>query len=637
MAATIRHLVLLTTIAMTIFSGFAYGDYQLVWSDEFDGTSLNLDNWSFQNGDGCPNLCGWGNNELEYYRPENLSVSGGYMTITVKEETYGGRNYTSSKIIGINKQEFLYGKMEARIKLPKGQGIWPAFWMMPADSVYGGWPVSGEIDIMESINQAGTVYGTLHYGNPYANGGGSYTGMDFSQAFHVYGIEWEPTVFRWYVDGQLFATKTNWWSSGGAFPAPFDQPFYFIMNVAVGGNWPGNPDATTVFPQQMVVDYVKVYQNTDNYAPSVSITSPTEGATLPAGNILIEATASDIDGTVSTVEFYNGTTLLGQDTTSPYNFTWASVPNGCYTIIAKAIDDLGSSNTDTVHITVGAGCGQQPFPNTGTPSAIPGRIQAEDFDYGGEGLAYHDTNSGNSGNQYRTSENVDIENCSDTGGGYNIGWMAVGEWLEYTVDVKYAGTYTLRARVAALDPGKTFYVAFGGVNKTGNLTVPDTNGWQNWNTVSKTVTLSAGVQIMRLYSNSADFNLNYLELTADKTVPGVIGMGRTMAESLITSAGLTVGQISQSFHLAMPADSVINQNPVDGTAVPTGCPVDLQISLGIAGDLNIDGSVDIEDVGIMAGEWLGTPVLADIEPLGGDGAVNFADFAALAANWGLSI
>jgi beta-glucanase (GH16 family) len=645
MAATIRHLVLLTAIAMTVFSGFAYSDYQLVWSDEFDGTSLNAANWSYQiMGDG-------GNNELQYYtsRAQNSWVANGVLTIQALKEDYvvGGTtyHYTSARLRTANKQDFLYGKFEARIKLPKGQGIWPAFWMMPTDSVYGGWAASGEIDIMESINQAGSVYGTLHYGGPCCeqntSSGGSYSpgGVDFSQNFHVYTLEWEPDVMRWYVDGILYSTKTSsqWYTNTAPENdrAPFDQWFHFILNVAVGGNWPGYPDATTTFPQQMQIDYIRVYQNTENYAPSVSITNPAEGSNLPAGNILIEASASDIDGTVSTVEFYNGTTLLGQDTTSPYSFTWASVPGGCYTLTAKAIDDLGSSNTHTVHITVGTGCGQQPFPDAGTPSVIPGRIQAENFDHGGEGLAYHDTSSGNSGNKYRTTDNVDIESCTDTGGGYNIGWMAAGEWLEYTVDVKYAGTYTLKARVAALDPGKTFYVAFDGVNKTGNLTVPDTNGWQNWNTVSKTVTLSAGVQIMRFYSNSADFNLNYIEIAADKYVPGVIGMSRTLAESVITSSGLTVGQISQSFHNAIPAGSVIDQNPIDGTAVPTGCPVDLEISLGIAGDLNTDGSVDIEDVDIMALEWLGTPVQADIEPVGGDGVVNFADFAVLAANWGL--
>jgi beta-glucanase (GH16 family) len=637
----IRHLLLLTIIAIAVFCGNGYGAYQLVWSDEFDGTQVNAANWSYQlMGDG-------GNNEWQYYtdRPANSWVANGILTIQANKEDYvvGSTtyHYTSARLRTAGKQDFLYGKLEARIKTPKGQGIWPAFWMMPTDSVYGGWAASGEIDIMESIGQADKAYGTLHYGGSWpdnTNGGGFLSGTDFSQAFHVYTIEWEPTVFRWYVDGQLFFTKTDWWSSGGAYPAPFNQRFHFILNVAVGGNWPGYPDATTVFPQQMQIDWIRVYQdqNPSNIAPIVSITSPANNTNVPAGNILIEATASDVDGTVSRVEFYEGANLLGQDTTSPYSFTWTSVPNGCYTITAKAFDDDGASSTSTIHITVGSGCGQTPY--NGAPSAIPGTIQAEDFDYGGEGIAYHDTSAGNSGTQYRTLENVDIQNCTDTGGGYNIGWMATGEWLEYTVNVSGTGNYTLEARVAAMAAGKTFYVEFNGVNKTGNITVPNTGGWQNWTTVSAPVSLSAGTQIMRFVSNSADFNLNYIRLTATMvTVPNITGTTQVIAQSAITAAGLTVGVISQSFSNTVAAGNVMSQNPGGGTSAIAGSPVNLQISLGIRGDLNVDGTVDLSDVDIMAGEWLSGGVLADIEPIGGDGIVNLEDFVVLASNWGRSI
>ena len=159
-------------------------------------------------------------------------------------------------------------------------------------------------------------------------------------------------------------------------------------------------------------------------APTVAITSPTAGDHLPAGDITITATASDDDGSVATVEFYNGTTYLGEDTTAPYTFTWTSVADGCYAIVARAIDNLGGSGTDTVDITVGAGCGQAPYP--GSPFVLPTRIEAEDFDIGGEGVAYHDTDAGNNGGQYRPAEDVDIEACSDAGGGYNVGWTDAG-------------------------------------------------------------------------------------------------------------------------------------------------------------------------------------------------------------------
>jgi beta-glucanase (GH16 family) len=628
--------------------GDGYGDYQLVWSDDFNGTSLDSANWTSQEGDGCPDLCGWGNNELEYYRTQNIAVSDGNLIITIKAESYGGKSYTSGKLISRYKQDFLYGKVEARMKVPYGGGMWPAFWMMPTDEVYGGWANSGEIDIMETKDLSSYIGGTIHYGGSWPNNvysGGEYrpSGANFSTAFHVYTLVWEPDVMQWYVDGVLYSTKTSslWYSEAAPSNprAPFDQAFYIIINSAVGGNYTGCTSSSCItasLPQQLLVDWVRVYQDSNNISPAVAITSPSNGANLPVGNIVIDVTALDSDGSIARVEFYEGANYLGQDTTAPYSFTWASVPNGCYTINAKAIDDLGGSNTASINITVGTGCGQSPY--YGTPSAIPGKIQAEDFDLGGEGLAYHDTTSGNSGNQYRTLENVDIENCTDTGGGYNIGWMGTGEWLEYTVNVSGTGSYTFEARVAATAAGKTFYVEFNGVNKTGTITVPNTGGWQNWTTVSVTVSLSAGTQIMRLVSSSNDFNINYFNISAIMvTVPNVTGISQVNAQSAITAAGLTVGAISQSFSNTVAAGNVISQNPTAGTSVPSGSAVNLVISLGIRGDLNIDGTVNIVDIELMSSEWLSSGSTADIEPVGGDGVVDFLDFAVLAANWGQSI
>jgi len=243
-------------------------EWSLVWSDEFDGSTLNLANWEYMIGDGTSYglPSGWGNNELQYYtdRPENIYVQDGNLVIVAREESYHGYDYTSARIRSLNKQDFLYGRMEARIKLPTTQGMWPAFWMLPTDSVYGGWAASGEIDIVESVNIADTVYAAIHYGGEWPDNtysGGSYAdGTDFSLDFHTYAIEWELAEIRWYVDGILYNNETSWWSSGGDFPAPFDQLFHFLLNIAVGGNWPGSPDGSTVLPQQMVVDYVRVYQ-----------------------------------------------------------------------------------------------------------------------------------------------------------------------------------------------------------------------------------------------------------------------------------------------------------------------------------------------------------------------------------------
>ena len=236
---------------------------KLVWSDEFDGSALDLQKWSHQTGGG-----GWGNNELEYYRPENTTVADGLLKITAKRESFGGNAYTSSRIRTINKGDFTYGRMEARIKLPVGQGIWPAFWMMPTDDKYGTWPKSGEIDIMEWIGkEPKNVYGTIHFGKDWPNNrstGATYEAIkeNFNTEFHVFSVEWEPNEIRWYIDDYLFSTK----KTSDVVPErwPFDQRFHFILNVAVGGTWPGSPDGSTVFPQTMEVDYVRVYDTRSN-------------------------------------------------------------------------------------------------------------------------------------------------------------------------------------------------------------------------------------------------------------------------------------------------------------------------------------------------------------------------------------
>jgi len=246
--------------------------WNLVWRDEFDGPSVSAvdsSKWYFDVGGK-----GWGNNELETYtsRTENAHLDGGLLVIKALKENFTGpdkviRNYTSARLLTKNKFSQAYGRFEARIKIPYGQGIWPAFWMLGnnIDTVH--WPNCGEIDIMENIGkEPSIVHGTFH-GPGYSGGGGVSAyyalphGQKFSDDFHTFALEWEPDVMRFYVDGYLYKTRTP-----ADLPARtswvFDHPFFIILNVAVGGGWPGNPDATTVFPQRMLVDYVRVYQRT---------------------------------------------------------------------------------------------------------------------------------------------------------------------------------------------------------------------------------------------------------------------------------------------------------------------------------------------------------------------------------------
>jgi beta-glucanase (GH16 family) len=226
--------------------------YQLVWSDEFNGTSVNTSNWAFETGGG-----GWGNNELEYYQSSNATVSNGNLVITAKRQTVGSNQYTSARMKTQGKHQFTYGRIEARIKMPTVQGMWPAFWMLGANIGSVGWPKCGETDIMEHINTDNKIYGTIHW---YVNGHVSYGGNTTTTpaSYHVYGVVWDANSIQWQVDGVTYATANiaNNINNTGAF----HLPFFIILNMAVGGNWPGNTIDNSKLPASMYVDYVRVYQ-----------------------------------------------------------------------------------------------------------------------------------------------------------------------------------------------------------------------------------------------------------------------------------------------------------------------------------------------------------------------------------------
>lgn len=246
-------------------------DMRLVWSDEFDGMQINTEKWSFDTADGCqfgPDLCGWGNNELQYYtsRPENAYIEDGKLVIkAVKEIPFylGEYQYTSARMVTKNKGDWTFGRVDVRAKIPRGKGMWPAIWMLPTDTVYGTWPASGEIDIMEARgSNTNEIIGTIHYGNEFWQFNDQYfeiDTIDYSQDFHTYSVVWTEQCIQFYVDGkELGAPNTR--STTLPQTWPFDQPFHLLLNVAVGGNYDGDPDASTQFPQTMEVDYVRVYQ-----------------------------------------------------------------------------------------------------------------------------------------------------------------------------------------------------------------------------------------------------------------------------------------------------------------------------------------------------------------------------------------
>ncbi len=262
--------------------------WHLVWNDEFNGKEIDTTKWDFQLGTGSQyGLVGWGNNELQYYRKENAFVKDGNLVLEARKENFEGMAYTSARLRTVKDDGTelftkTYGRIEARIQMPKGNGIWPAFWLLPATTDYGVWASSGEIDILEAKGRLpNRVYGTVHFGQAWP--GNKYTGgmYKFPDAgtiadYHVYTLEWEPGILRWLVDGNKYYETSQWWSLGAgesepyAYPAPFDKPFYILLNFALGGNYDGGvaPEDYDL-PAQMLVDWVRVYDKDEPYATNV--------------------------------------------------------------------------------------------------------------------------------------------------------------------------------------------------------------------------------------------------------------------------------------------------------------------------------------------------------------------------------
>ncbi len=260
--------LLASCILMTLFSCKSESGRVLVWSDEFEGKGFpDESKWNYDLGDGCPDNCGWGNNELQYYTkdPKNIGVENGKLVIHARKDSVGSKAFSSAKLISRAKGDWLYGRIEISAKLPQGKGTWPAIWMLPTDWKYGGWPASGEIDIMEHVgHDQGVIHGTVHteaYNHmKQTQKEGIITIPDAHEAFHIYAVDWKENQMDFYVDEKLYHTvirdpKDDYkgW--------PFDQRFYLILNIAVGGNWGGAEGVDpAIWPQKLEIDFVRIYQ-----------------------------------------------------------------------------------------------------------------------------------------------------------------------------------------------------------------------------------------------------------------------------------------------------------------------------------------------------------------------------------------
>lgn len=334
-------------VLLCVVPGLARADWQLVWSDEFDDTTVDNSKWVFETGNGDG---GWGNNEREYYtsRTNNAYVAGGLLHIVARQESMGGFPYTSARMKTQGLFSKKYGRFEFRCKLPVGVGCWPAAWMMPQDSVYGGWARSGEIDVMENRGTApNIVEGTIHYGgswpaNVYTGNPYTFSGANNATNFHTYAVEWSTNYIKWLVDGVVYQTQTNWYSTGNPYPAPFDQRFYLILNLAIGGNFLSNPsdsaiNSGTAFPVEMQVEYVRVY---DFVAAPVTVPAAPTGLRASPGSGKVFLSWDDVSGATG------------------YNIQRATTSGGAYTTVgmvsSNSFTDTGLANCSTYYYVVAA-------------------------------------------------------------------------------------------------------------------------------------------------------------------------------------------------------------------------------------------------------------------------------------------
>ena len=332
----------------------AYGDWAVAWSDEFNGATINTNVWTYDLG----NNGGWGNSELEYYtgRTNNASTTGGLLHVVARKESTNGFSYTSARMKTQGLAAWQYGRFEWRARCPAGTGFWPALWFLGTNITSVGWPACGEIDVMENNGATLTnVQGSLHSGSDET---GIYTiPNDSVTNFHTYVVDWSTNAFLWYVDGHLYQMQTSWTSSQGAYPAPFNKPAFIIMNLAVGGNYVGNPSVATInanggFPGEMQVDYLRVYNVALPAVSNLTLLAASGFATalqIIGGQI----SATDTDGDALNVTALSAP-AHGTATTDGTNVTYTSTSNytGSDSFTYTVGNSYGGTATATITVTV---------------------------------------------------------------------------------------------------------------------------------------------------------------------------------------------------------------------------------------------------------------------------------------------
>jgi beta-glucanase (GH16 family) len=474
-----RYIIFAFTALLSLQTEVFAQNWNLVWQDEFNN-GISGD-WVFETGAG-----GWGNNELQYYRRENATVQNGALVITAKRESFGGSAYTSARMKTQGRKSWKYGKIEARIAMPSFNGIWPAFWMLgdPISSV--GWPKCGEIDIMEHVNGGGEVVGTIHWDDNGHREYGGRTSTDITN-YHTYTIEWNANEIKWFVDGRHYHTANI--AGGVNGTSELHNNYFILLNMAVGGNWPGFNIDNSRFPANMYVDYVRVYQ------PGSTPPPPTGGVAtvykdcnfggtavgLPVGNYaygdLYARGVGNED--ISSLKVNSGyeVILCEHDNLTGARLTVPAGNNSC--LVSQGWNDR------TTSLIVRATSGVPAFTRT---------IQAED---------------------YSAMLGVQKEGTSDAGGGLNVGYVDNGDWMAYnSITFPTSGAYRIEYRVASAVNGSRLSLDLNaGSIQLGAVNIPNTGGWQNWTTVSHTANVNAGTYNLGIFAAVGGFNINWIRIT----------------------------------------------------------------------------------------------------------------------------
>lgn len=464
------------------------GEWQPVWCDEFEYVGLPSSSlWNYDVGGG-----GWGNAELQYYTNadiDNAYVANGYLTIEAFQESIGGRDYSSARLITKNKGDWTYGKIQIRAKVPGGKGTWPAAWMLPTDWEYGGWPDSGEIDIMEYVGyDQNTLHATIHTG-AFNHSIGTQVGkartiQNMETEFHVFEMEWEPNVIRFYINGYNFYTVSyDPDSSANVEPWeawPFDKDFHLLLNLAFGGNWGGATGIdATLDNMKYEIDYVRVYQKDyagmDTEAPS-AVTNLRVISENPSKVFVGWDVATD-DVMVEYYEVYVNDVLLENSTHNAVNI----LPSSEADVVVKVIpvDFAGNKGLEQT-LTVAA-------PQAPTTAD---RIEAESF---------------------VAMSGVQTEDTQDSTGVLNVGYIDNGDYMSYVIEVTEAGQYQMKARIASQSNGASFNLLQDN-SLIATLTSSATGGWQTWtDAYSSTFNLEVGTYTFKIQATGDGWNINYFD------------------------------------------------------------------------------------------------------------------------------